>query len=252
MKYAYRLLTLSHNILLVYLTHRGDVELCKQLWQNILEDIAEHPEEALATLNPLLRAAEQGTLPDDLRPQGDELDATVGQFLVTGLSGRSGGSETLELLKRVLLYHRKLSPSFLSRSDLTGITGYFITESCLRGIVSSVCATVAQHAQSCLRKADLDAPSLGNLLSLLDIVTKSSIFSLVQEELTSILPELFVVTNVLPAFHSAGESDAQHRVAGSIFLRCFAGLAEDSRDHVVAVIQQRLQDILLDCTIPIK
>lgn len=107
MKYAYRLLTLSHSILLVYLTYRGDVELCKQLWQSILEEIAEHPEEATAALDPLLRAAEEGILPEALRPAEDELDATVGNLLVRALGGRSDSSDAMAVLRRVLLCHRQ-------------------------------------------------------------------------------------------------------------------------------------------------
>ena len=108
---------------------------------------------------------------------------------------------------------------------------------------------MAQYAQSSLGSADLSAPSLGGLLSLLDDMTKNAVFSLVRDNLTALMPELFVFANVLPTIRA---TDTQHRVAGDIFLRCFQKLPEDSRSHVTAVVQQRLQDILLDCSVPIR
>ena len=92
--------------------------LCKQLWQTVLEEIAEHPKEVDVILDPLLRAAEDRALPNSLESTGGELDATIGNLLVQGLDSRSGSSEALVSLKRVLLFHREL-PSCPSgeRSD---------------------------------------------------------------------------------------------------------------------------------------
>ena len=72
-------------------------ELYAELWQNILLAISERQEDAYVALEPLLTAVERDILPDTLQPANDELDAVVGQLLVSGLSGRQGSSQDLDL-----------------------------------------------------------------------------------------------------------------------------------------------------------
>ena len=86
----------------------------------------------------------------------------------------------------------------------------------------------------------------------MDAVTKGDVFQSIQEELTAILPELFILASVLPTIQQSGASGPQYRLAGDVFIRCLEVLAEDSRLHVVAVVQQRAQEMILDSSIHIK
>ncbi|GJE86513.1 hypothetical protein PsYK624_025930 [Phanerochaete sordida] len=234
-KHALRLLTLSPDILLVYLAHRGSSQQCSELWQSILLAVSQRQEESASALRPLLAAAEQGALPDTLRPAGDELDAVVGQLLVSGLSGGTGSGQDLDLLKRVLQHPR-----------------YFIRDDCLRGLVSSICSTFAQHAETSLRTQDPAAASLPSLLSILDIITQSDILPLAKDDVTAILPDLFLFSTLVPTLYPSSTLDPQYRLAGDILSRNLTGLASDLRQCVLAVVQQRLQNLLLDLSVPLK
>ncbi|EKM56485.1 uncharacterized protein PHACADRAFT_92839 [Phanerochaete carnosa HHB-10118-sp] len=234
-KHAYRLLVLSPDVLFVYLAHRDNSQQCVYLWTNVLQAISERQEEPSTALEPLLGAAEQGVLPNTLRPAGDELDAVVGQLLVSGLSGTTGSSQSLDLLRRVLLHHQ-----------------YFIRDDCLRGLVSSICSTFAQHAEASLREEDTAAGSLPALFTLLDIVTQGDVMSLASGDIISILPKLFLFSALVPTLHPSSTLQPQYHLAGDILSRSWVGLPEDIRHHVSAVVQQRLQDILLDLSVPIK
>lgn len=105
----------------MYLSHRANDDLCARLWQGILVAIAGHEETALSTLEPLLRAAEGGQLPHTLAPSGEELDDVVGQLLVAGLSRKTGSSESLDLLRRVLANHCACFDGNQARNKLTQV-----------------------------------------------------------------------------------------------------------------------------------
>ena len=236
----------------MYLAHRGDEERCVKLWQDVLATIAGHEEATSTTLEPLLRAAESGQLSASLRPAGDELDAFVGQLLVAALSGKIGSAESLDILKRVLTHYGKYC-LFRFRSVLkTFITANFIKTECLRGIASSITTTFAQHAQSSFREEGLATPSLSGLLALLQTITKGDILPAVQDDVTAVLPDLFLFAYVPSAIRSPNYSETQCSTAGDIFALCLANVDLPTREHVAANLQQRLQDIILDCSIAIK
>lgn len=127
---------------------------------------------------------------------------------------------------------------------------YLISEDCLRGLVDSICETFIQNIQSLLREPDAAETSFTNILSLFDIVVSRN---LVSQAIPSILPDLFLFGYLIPLIElRAPQDDTQYTVARSIFHRCAAGLEEEPRQDVFAVITQRLRDIIFDCATSIR
>ena len=127
---------------------------------------------------------------------------------------------------------------------------YLISEDCLRGLVDSICETFIQNIQSLLREPDAAEMSFTNILSLFDIVVSKN---LVPQAIPSILPDLLLFGYLIPLIESrAPQDNAQYTVARSIFHQCAAGLEEEPRQDVFAVITQRLRDIIFDCATSIR
>lgn len=86
-QHTIRLLTTSPRMFLVYLKHRGNRQLCFQLWQDILRAVATHTSGVSVILSPFLDAAEGSLLPDYLKPESGSLDDLAGDLLAEALSG---------------------------------------------------------------------------------------------------------------------------------------------------------------------
>lgn len=115
-----------------------------------------------------------------------------------------------------------------------------------------MCATFSQHAESNLRKEDSALNALSGLLAILDAVSRANTAALVQNDVTVILPELFIFSTLVPAIYPSSTPDSQYRLAADILSRNLASLSEDVREHALAAVEQRLQDILLDTSVPVK
>lgn len=86
---------------LVYLKHRGNRQLCFQLWQDILRAVASHPDDVGVILSPFLDAAEGSLLPDYLKPESGSLDDLAGDLLAEVLSGSPMIAE-VTIIRRLL------------------------------------------------------------------------------------------------------------------------------------------------------
>ena len=143
---------------------------------------------------------------------------------------------------------------FRSCSKLTyhSAQGHFISSACLCGIVNSIATTFSQHARSSIKEEELAGPTLDGLLALFQIVTKDDVLPIVQTNITSALPDLFLFATVSSAIRSSDPIDARYTLAKDIFSQCLEGLDQDTRSHVLSTLRQRLQDVLSDCSVPIK
>jgi hypothetical protein len=101
MKNAYRLLILSPELPLAYLSHRKDEQWCWKLWHALLFEIPQHPQMVQSTFLPLLEAAQKGLLPTYLRPEAEEMDIFIGKLLVVVLGDSAAGTQ-LRLVRQVI------------------------------------------------------------------------------------------------------------------------------------------------------
>lgn len=95
---AYRLLTVSPPLIIVYLSRREGRDHCLQVWHAVLSGIVSHPERLHSNLTSLLHTS---ALPNYLKPKANELDALVELLLTDVLSGSAPTGE-VTLLSRLL------------------------------------------------------------------------------------------------------------------------------------------------------
>jgi hypothetical protein len=88
-QYAFKLLSISPSLLLVYLSHRKKEDQCLRVWQALLSDISRHPDVVEASIRPLLDAAQHGSLPLYLKPSTGEVDVLVENLISRILAGES-------------------------------------------------------------------------------------------------------------------------------------------------------------------
>lgn len=99
-------MTLSPSLLFLYLSHRGDEQLCSKLWQGLLSNASQGMDVALATLPALLDGAQKGSIPSYLEPDGDVLDSTVSLLLADALT-KHQAIQSLDIVGKILKHFRK-------------------------------------------------------------------------------------------------------------------------------------------------
>lgn len=93
-------------MLVVYIRLRRDVQIRSSLWHQILSAIASDVANGEHSLRALLLAVEQNQLPNDLRPEDDELDRLVSSLASESMSGHD--VEKLSTVRRILQHPGQL------------------------------------------------------------------------------------------------------------------------------------------------
>lgn len=118
--HAYRILSLSPKVLLIYLSHRSDNERRSSLWHILLRETAQHDESLPLGLSALVDLAQAESFSGILRPSRNELDPAVAQLFVTS-SRSTNDAQSYTLLKRVL---QNPGAKFSVTTDVACLTRY--------------------------------------------------------------------------------------------------------------------------------
>lgn len=101
-KHAFRVSSLSPNLLLSYLVYRKDEAKCLTVWHLLLTSVAASNAIQSSVMKNILEAAKNKKLHRYLKPQEAELDGLVTTLLEKTLES-SNNSEEASLLKQILI-----------------------------------------------------------------------------------------------------------------------------------------------------
>ncbi|KAF8899801.1 hypothetical protein CPB84DRAFT_1780009 [Gymnopilus junonius] len=221
---AFRVLALSHSLLLSYLIHRKNELRCMEVWHSLLSSIASSP---LVDQEPTKR----GQLPKYLRPQSGELDPLVGDLLEKTLSGPTE-SDTSALVRQI----------FLSAD-------YFLSKSGLSTFFQVIVATFTSNVNATIEGQLSPAPTFDAAIHLIDVV----FVKILQEPdlPKSLLPNLFLFAYLLPASsgHEEVEVGTPQVKARALWSQWLDKAADEGKNEITDIVKDRLKDILRDTTI---
>ncbi|KAI0084737.1 hypothetical protein BDY19DRAFT_969852 [Irpex rosettiformis] len=221
---AYRLLNFSPRLLGVYLTHRTNGSRRTALWRALLRSVDQRPDDLTTSLSALLDIVTD--INDDalraLTPEADELDGAIQHLLL------EGGSYAL--LKRLL---QNPDP--------------FISRQCFTGVLSTILHTFYSYVDDRLHSRG-SLSSVDGLLGLLHAAVQRSVIDAVpQEEVTTVLRDVFVFAYIVPLLDG---NDNNWRVLWEVGLS--SAVSEEVKIGVVGLVKERLRDLIEDCTVPIR
>lgn len=98
---AYQLLSAFPPLLTVYISSRGDQDVCMRLWHAVLLSLTQHPENLLSNLSFLVHDVQKGAFPAFLKPQLNELDTVVGGLLADVMEGLTN-TEVVSIVTGIL------------------------------------------------------------------------------------------------------------------------------------------------------
>ncbi|KAI0075975.1 hypothetical protein K474DRAFT_1645833 [Panus rudis PR-1116 ss-1] len=229
-----RVLNLSPGLILVYLTSRNSSDQTRQVWHAVLRAVSADPTRIVETLSPLLDAAEKGTLPSHLGPEGDELDSVVTQMLANNLTNEQNSrQDEIEVVCRILK-----------------MPGVFISTDTSRGLLSSIGQTLSTQIQSIVHDDNIPLAPVATPVQILQTALDSPTADHFLSMAVSLLPDLFLLAFVVPAYRDMPSS--QRDTAVTLWEVWFEKLPEDVRTDVVAVVQHNLRDLLSDTSASIR
>ncbi|KAF9818038.1 hypothetical protein IEO21_02999 [Rhodonia placenta] len=229
-QHTIRLLTTSPRMFLVYLKHRGNRQLCFQLWQDILRAVATHTSGVSVILSPFLDAAEGSLLPDYLKPESGSLDDLAGDLLAEALSG----SRTIAEVTIVRRLFR--SPD------------YFISQPCFQSLLASLISNFTLHFAHALRDETVSTDELNTSLDLIQGLANTHPAILFSEEnAKSLFPDVFLFSHLLPRFTSVSEQ--QQNIARDLWRSWLSNSPYEVKSNTLAILRQRIKELLLDCDV---
>ena len=108
---THQLLKLAPSLVVLYLQHRNDEEICQMVWHQMLNKVASNPDHIESSLLELIGAIERKLLPGFLRPVGEELHEFTRMLLSKALVAPPN-STVVMLLRRLLSSYGKQCPPF--------------------------------------------------------------------------------------------------------------------------------------------
>ncbi|KDQ60057.1 hypothetical protein JAAARDRAFT_32435 [Jaapia argillacea MUCL 33604] len=220
------LMTHSPQLILSYLKHRKSETKCHQLWVSVLASVAAVPATATTRLAPFLEAAQNGALSEQLKPRDDELDNLVSRLLGDALEGSADAASVVRRLFKT--------------------PDHFLSNESMEALVGSLISAFNLGFEQILRDADTSTKSFEAPIELLAVAleTRPGIMSSPPLAVT-LLPDVFLFAYLLPKI-ALGQDVGTFKTAQRIWSSWVAMTSRTSRLDVLAVIKEKLHDLLLD------
>ncbi|KAH9887215.1 hypothetical protein C8Q73DRAFT_713250 [Cubamyces lactineus] len=223
---THRLLLTIPALLLLYIKYRQDRYACAEVWHQVLQSVASHPDEIEATLPVLLDAIENDSASDALHARG-ELDEAAGSMLADILSGPASATR-ISIVRRLL-----------DSSDI------FITQSCREHLLRSLVDAFVLHLDNVLHDDKASLQAFAVPLNLLEALSgERGSVSVLGSLATSLLPHVYLFAFLLPQF--AAVEQGQQVSAKKLWDQVLASSSEATKADVVALVEQLLRELLVD------
>ncbi|KAH9005649.1 hypothetical protein EDB86DRAFT_3177955 [Lactarius hatsudake] len=177
LEHSSKILSISPKLLTTYLSRRGGQAVTLKLWRSLLESLPTQP--VYVVLPPLLDAAEQGALPEHLKPAQQEFDKSISAIFADAMA-----------CAQVLT-----CSNFLTRPE-----GYFVAEKSFDGLFQQVIVTFGEVLSRILQGDDDEDPvKLAVLIDVIAACLESGPERALHEDLAlSLLPDIFALAFLLP------------------------------------------------------
>ncbi|KAI0336704.1 hypothetical protein GY45DRAFT_1377084 [Cubamyces sp. BRFM 1775] len=223
---THRLLVTIPALLLLYIKYRQDKDACAEVWHEVLQSVASHPDEIESTLPVLLDATDNDSASNILHSQG-ELDEAAGSMFANILSGPASAAR-ISIVRKLL-----------------GSSDAFITQSCLEHLLRSLVDAFVLHLDNVLHDDKASLQAFTTPLTLLDVLSgQSGSASILESMASSLLPHVYLFAFLLPQF-AAVEQDLQVP-ARKLWDKSFGTSSEAVKRDMIALIEQLLRELLAD------
>ncbi|RDX54789.1 hypothetical protein OH76DRAFT_1398200 [Lentinus brumalis] len=223
---TYKILTTMPSLLLLYLKYRRDEAACLAVWHKVLEVVARHTDEIESILPVLLDAAENQSLPDYLRPQGEELHEIAGTLLTEAVSAPPNTPQ-VAMIRRLLTSYQP-----------------FISSSCRGNLLRGLVDAFVLHFDSVLHDEKASTNAFATPLNLLHGLVDQGTSDALQSFAASLFPYIFLFASVLPRVLPVDAT--QESIAKDLWGQWEANGSLDAKRSTLGVIKHIHRELLID------